>query len=161
MGKRVFDSVAIVLVVTAMAAAVIGCATPPQKIAATYVSPMQFQNLECDQVIAEMKRVNRRCGELYMSLKKTADTDKKQMGVGMILFWPALFALEGGDGPEATEYARLKGEREALEKAGIQKKCDTSLFPPRIEKSLEEKKKKKPSKPSKAPAENKSDSEIS
>lgn len=43
-------------------------------------------------------------------------------GVGLILFWPALFFIDG-DGPEANEYARLKGEHEALQKASIEKKC--------------------------------------
>ncbi len=44
-----------------------------------------------------------------------------------------MFFLEGGDGVEAQEYARLKGEHEAIETASIQKKCgngaivDTSL----------------------------------
>jgi hypothetical protein len=45
------------------------------------------------------------------------------MGVGLVLFWPALFFLEGGDGPEAAEYAQLKGEFEALRENSIQKKC--------------------------------------
>lgn len=39
----------------------------------------------------------------------------------MVLFWPALFALEGGDGPEATEYAQLKGEYEAARQASEKK----------------------------------------
>ncbi len=45
------------------------------------------------------------------------------MGIGLILFWPALFFLEGGDGAEAMEYARIKGEREAIEKRSIEQKC--------------------------------------
>lgn len=45
------------------------------------------------------------------------------MGVGLVLFWPTLFFLEGGDGPQAQEYARLKGERDAIERVSIQKKC--------------------------------------
>lgn len=45
------------------------------------------------------------------------------MAVGMILFWPTLFFLEGGDGPEAAEYSRLKGEKGALEKIAVQKEC--------------------------------------
>lgn len=45
------------------------------------------------------------------------------MAAGIILFWPALFFLEGGDGPQAAEYSRLKGEREALQQALVQKKC--------------------------------------
>ena len=45
------------------------------------------------------------------------------MAVGMLLFWPALFFLEGGDSPEAAEYSRLKGEVEALNEASMLKKC--------------------------------------
>ena len=44
------------------------------------------------------------------------------MGVGLLLFWPALFILAGSD--HSDELARLKGEYEALETAAIQKKCD-------------------------------------
>lgn len=50
------------------------------------------------------------------------------MAVGMLLFWPTLFFLEGGDGPQAAEYARLKGEVDALEKVAIAKKCDMTVF---------------------------------
>ena len=45
------------------------------------------------------------------------------MAIGLIIFWPALFFLEGGDGASAAEYSRLKGEFEALEQASIQKSC--------------------------------------
>jgi hypothetical protein len=44
------------------------------------------------------------------------------MALGLVLFWPALFFI-GGDGPEAQEYGRLKGEYDALEKASIQEEC--------------------------------------
>ena len=53
-----------------------------------------------------------------------------QMGVGLVLFWPTLFFLEGGDGAEAAEYARLKGERDALEQAYTQKKCSAGQTVP-------------------------------
>lgn len=109
--------------------AVVGCATAPDKIQSTYVSPMQYKDYDCDQVAAESVRVNRRATELHSSLKSTADNDGAQMAVGMILFWPALFFLEGGDGPEAAEYARLKGERDALEQVSIQKKCMVATAP--------------------------------
>lgn len=120
----------ILLFITALVILSVGCATKPSKIQPTYVSPLQYQSYDCLQIIAEMGRVGRRTGELYQHLKKEADADSAQMGIGMIIFWPALFALEGGDGPEATEYARLLGEREALEKMAIQKKCDQTLWPP-------------------------------
>ena len=51
------------------------------------------------------------------------------MGIGLILFWPTLFALEGGDGPEAAEYGRLKGEYEAIRSAALQKKCALDALP--------------------------------
>lgn len=49
------------------------------------------------------------------------------MGIGLVLFWPALFMLEGGDGPEATEYARLRGEYEAISTVSVQKKCQLNF----------------------------------
>ena len=114
--------------------ALAGCATQPDKVAAQYVSPIQFNNYTCEQVAGEMRRVHRRASELHGQLKKIADNDAAQMGVGLILFWPTLFFLEGGDGPQAGEYARLKGERDALEKVAILKKCDSDMMP-KFEKS--------------------------
>jgi hypothetical protein len=101
-----------------------GCASDPKKISAAYVSPAQYRGWTCDQIVDESAYIERRSIELYQSLKKEADADKWQMGVGLILFWPALFALEGGDGPEAAEYSRLKGEYEALRRVSVEKRCD-------------------------------------
>jgi len=117
------------LIGLAFSVALGGCASSPDKIQAAYVSPMQYKDYDCNQIASELERVSRRAHELHGSLKKTADADSAQMAVGMVLFWPALFFLEGGDGPEAAEYGRLKGERDALEKAAIQKKCDASIIP--------------------------------
>ncbi len=100
-----------------------GCATKPSKIGAQYISPQQYRHYDCSQLAEEQTRVHRRTGELYHSLKKEASADAWQMGVGLILFWPTLFALEGGDGPEATEYARLKGEYEALRQNSVERRC--------------------------------------
>jgi len=103
--------------------AVGACATQPDKIASAYVSPLQYKDYDCDQISMELARVNSRVNALHTSLKKTADDDAGQMAVGLILLWPTLFFLEGSDGPEAQEYARLKGEKDALDVAAVQKKC--------------------------------------
>jgi hypothetical protein len=100
-----------------------GCASQPDRIAAQSVSPLQYRDYDCAQVGTEMDRVGTRAGALYANLKKTASNDQAQMAIGMLVFWPALFFLEGGDGPEAAEYARLKGEFDALEATAVQKKC--------------------------------------
>ncbi len=121
-----------------------GCATSPDKIQTAYVSPVLYKNYSCDQLASESTRVSHRTNELYSSLKKEADNDTAQMAVGMILFWPALFFLEGGDGPEAAEYAELRGKNRALEDASIQKSCvagTIQTFPPLPEDAEENPKK--------------------
>jgi hypothetical protein len=106
---------------------VVGCATQPKDLPTTYVSPNQYQHYSCDQITLEMNRASRKANELQAKLKQDADNDAAQMAVGLVIFWPALFFLEGGDGPEAAEYSRLKGEFEALEEVSIQKKCGVEV----------------------------------
>jgi len=99
------------------------CATDPDKMQAVDVSPTIYRSLDCDQIAQELQKVTKRASKLQASLKKKADDDAGQMAVGMILFWPALFFLEGGDGVDAAEYANLKGEKDALEQVALEKKC--------------------------------------
>lgn len=108
-----------------------GCATSSNKISATYVSPHQYNNYDCDQIAAETMRLRVRVAELTGRLDSAADNDKVIMGVGLILFWPALFAL-GGTAQQEAEYARLKGEFDALQSAAIQKKCVIELPRPSV-----------------------------
>lgn len=100
-----------------------GCASSPDKIDAAYVSPLKYKDYDCDQVAMEMDYVGQRTTKLYQRLKAERTADNWQMGVGLVLFWPSLFLLEGGDGPEAAEYAQLKGEYEALRDVSVSKKC--------------------------------------
>lgn len=116
-----------VVVSSVIALALTGCATSPDKLQAAYVSPLEFGNHDCNQLAGEFQRVSRRTNELYTSLKKKSDDDNAQMAVGMLLFWPALFFLEGGDSAEATEYSRLRGEHSALETVAIRKSCDATI----------------------------------
>ena len=120
------------LLLTSLASLILicGCATPPKKIAASYVSPLLYKDYTDDQILVEMDHISRRTLELYNSLKKESSADTAQMAVGLVLFWPALFFLEGGDGPEATEYARLKGQYEALRTLAVQRNLDLRLLPP-------------------------------
>lgn len=99
------------------------CASQPSSLGAADVSPVLYNKYDCEQIGMESARVSNRVNALYTDLKKKADNDAWQMGVGMILLWPTLFFLEGGDGPEATEYRQLKGEYNALEQASVAKKC--------------------------------------
>lgn len=109
--------VAVVVIVGILA----GCATSPDKIQPTYISPLQYSHLDCDQIRQEIVRVNARISEVAGVQQKHANNDAVAMGVGLVIFWPALFFLAGGDRKE--ELARLKGEYEALQTVAIEKKC--------------------------------------
>lgn len=98
------------------------CSSTPDKVSAQYVSPLYYQAYDCDQIGMELRRVNRRLIEVTGAQQKEADKDAVAMGVGLVLFWPALFFLAGDD--HAAELGRLKGEYEALESSAIQKRCD-------------------------------------
>lgn len=108
---------------TAIAVLLAGCASNPDKIDAAYVSPLKYDEYDCKQIAMEMDYVGKRTTELHQRLDKERTKDNWQMGAGLLVFWPALFFLEGGDGPEAAEYSQLKGEYEALRVNSVQNKC--------------------------------------
>jgi hypothetical protein len=116
------------LLSVAISLTLFGCATSPDKIAASYVSPLQYANYDCDQIIAELARVSDKSSQLNGELAKKASADTTKMTVGLILFFPSLFFLDG-DSPQSTEYAKLKGEYEALQKVAIEKKCNVTVKP--------------------------------
>ncbi|MDO8863712.1 hypothetical protein Q6D67_18630 [Haliea sp. E1-2-M8] len=114
----------------ALISVIAGCASNPDKIDAAYVSPTKYKNHDCDQIATEMQHVERRTNDLYQRLKSERKADNWQMGIGLVLFWPSLFFLEGGDGPEAAEYAQLQGDHEALRLNSVEKKCGISSRSP-------------------------------
>ena len=100
----------------------IACASSSSDIGASYVSPIQYQNYTCEQLLAEGRRVSSRAAVAAGQQDKARKDDAVLTGVAVVLFWPALFALDG-DGQNAAELARLKGEMEAIEQTSIQRNC--------------------------------------
>jgi outer membrane murein-binding lipoprotein Lpp len=105
-----------------------GCASAAKDVSSSYVSPLQYQGYDCDQIGAEGPRIQGRINQMTGQLDKAANNGKAITGVAVILFWPAVFAL--GNKTQEAEYARLKGEGEALEQASIAKKCNTATRGP-------------------------------
>lgn len=99
-----------------------GCATPPDKIEAAYVSPITYQDYSCDQITQEAARVSDRAAQALGVQKKKAQGDAVKVGVAVVLFWPAAFFV-AGKGANEQEVARLKGSMDALEQVSIQKNC--------------------------------------
>ena len=102
-----------------------GCATSPNLIPGAYVSPSEYQDYDCARVAVETQSMLPRVTDLYTStsLGEKAANDNAQMAVGLLVFWPMLFVLEGGDGPDAAEFARLKGQYEALQGRAVALDC--------------------------------------
>lgn len=113
---------------TSAGIALSGCATASKDIATSYVSPMQYAPYDCEQLAAEAARIQSRVSALGGRLDTAAKNDAAITGVGLILFWPALFFL-GGTKEQEAEYARLKGEYEAVQQASIAKKCSPIPVP--------------------------------
>ncbi len=99
-----------------------GCATKPEKVKASYVSPVLYQNMGCTTLRAEAERVSERAIEMTGAQKKKAGNDAVATGVAIVLFWPAAF-LVGGDDETTAELSRLKGQMEAIEGVSKKKGC--------------------------------------
>ncbi|MDD4942729.1 hypothetical protein [Rhodoferax sp.] len=115
----------LILTILCVSVSLVGCTTSSKDIATNYVSPIQFQSYDCDQLQSEAVRIQSRVSQLGGRLDEAASNDKTITGVSMILFWPALFAL-GGTKQQEAEYARLKGEYDAIQQSSVNKKCFNS-----------------------------------
>lgn len=99
-----------------------GCASSADNISAAYVSPNQYTGYSCKELQEEATRISARAMQVAGVQNSKSTTDAVATGVGVVLFWPALFMIKG-DGTTAAELARLKGEMEAIEQVSIRKKC--------------------------------------
>lgn len=107
---------------TALALMLAGCATPPKDIAPTYVSTSLYQNLNCTQLKAEAEAVSSRAAAAFGRQEQNRGRDVAMTTVSVVLFWPAAFFMKG-DGADAAEVARLKGEMQAIEQVNRTKNC--------------------------------------
>ena len=74
--------------VCAVALGIQGCATASRDLSTTYVSPLQYQSYDCDQIAAEGMRIQARVVQFGGRLDQAANNDAGIMAVGLPLFWP-------------------------------------------------------------------------
>jgi len=113
--------VKLIIAVAAICGLLSACATASADIAPAYVSPMQYSNMSCEQMAAEVNRVQLRAAELSGKQDRERTKDQAALGVGLILFAPAALFMIGGD--HKGEIATLKGQHNALRDAAAQKNC--------------------------------------
>ena len=117
------SAVAGILLVSQVAA----CAKSPDSIEAKYVSPIQYKNWDCDQLLDERMRLVREVDRVSGLQRENANADVALMTVGLIILWPALLGL-AATRDRKDELARLKGEYEAVDSQMKMKQC--ALPPP-------------------------------
>lgn len=100
----------------------VGCAQKSEDIKASHVSTLKYSKYSCSQIKREILTVNSKLRKISAKQDETSSKDAVAMGVGLVLFAPALLLLAAGD-DEKAEIANLKGEYEALKKNAIRKKC--------------------------------------
>lgn len=110
------------IVVAMSCIALVGCASRASDIPAAYVSPVLYQNIPCEQLALEAQAVSARAATAAGVQDQKATGDAVAMTVGMVVFWPALFFMKG-DGAQAAEVGRLKGEMQAIESASLANNC--------------------------------------
>jgi hypothetical protein len=108
----------------ALAVAVVaaGCASRSGEVAPHPADPAQFAGWTCDRLDDETERVQRRAAEVAWAVDERSGNNIVALGVGVMIFWPALLALRP-EGPEAEDLAQLKGRFEALRVASSKARC--------------------------------------
>lgn len=102
------------------AAVAAGCAKSPEGIAPAYISPLTYQNLECDQLAEENGRVAAALAQVSQQQRDARTNDT----VGVIFLGLPVSTLSGGN--VADQVARLKGEQQTLSQVATQKRCSSS-----------------------------------
>lgn len=98
------------------------CAEQPSKIEASYVSSNAFRGQSCGDLMAERNQIVLEVNELTAQQKKAADTDAAMMGVGLILFWPAVLAV-GMTDDKSEALAAAKGNYNAVTRQMAESGC--------------------------------------
>ena len=106
---------------SAIALALAACSSSTENISASYVSPLKYDTYSCGQLGEEYARLQAKGREIFQEQDDKADNDAVAMGVGLVLFWPALFFINSSD--LEHQVASLKGDLEAVEVSSIKKNC--------------------------------------
>ncbi len=99
-----------------------GCAKKSEDIKPSYVPTVEYSNKSCSKLKQEIIAINREMRVIAGVQDDTASKDAVAMGVGLVLFWPALFFLASGDDNE-RQISELKGRYDAVKTVSQRKGC--------------------------------------
>ena len=98
--------------IAAAALTLSACAPAPGDITAAYVSPTAFAGRTCTDLNRDATTLNARLAAATGQQQTAADSDAAMMGIGMLIFWPALLAV--GHNDQSPAIAQMRGEAEAI-----------------------------------------------
>jgi hypothetical protein len=101
-----------------------GCATRSEDVAAAYVSPPNYNKLNCRQLADTAALVSERA----FNLRGERDDSKHAWEIvppsgAPVVLWPTAFMTN--DPARMAEYTRLKGEFDAILQTSVRKGCST------------------------------------
>lgn len=111
-----------IVVMLTTVATVSACAQNASQVSSAYVPTSLYSSHSCSQLKAEQNRIVHQVNTLTGKQNAKAKTDAVAMGVGLVLFWPALFLL-AKDAGNTEQLAQAKGNYDAIMAAGQQKGC--------------------------------------
>lgn len=100
----------------------LGCASQPEDVAATYVPSSNYDNSTCESLEKSYDENEIRLRTLWQEQKQEADSDVGWIVGGALLFLPAMLAAVDED--VAEELGEVKGQREAIVETAVEKGCD-------------------------------------
>jgi len=86
------------------------------------VSTYEYSDMTCSQLEGEMVFLKNAANSAGNVVDKKNSSAKGKNAAAFILFWPALFLIDDNSS-EAQQYARLKGEYEAVQRTHRKNDC--------------------------------------
>ena len=86
------------------------------------ISTTSFSDLSCNQLRSEVRLLEPSIPKLEAAVDKDYKRDKTLEAVTWILFWPAVFAMDGNDG-EVGDLSTARGKLKAVEEQMRLKGC--------------------------------------
>ncbi|MEO5732937.1 MAG: hypothetical protein ABIN96_00475 [Rubrivivax sp.] len=99
-----------------------GCITRSTEVRAAVADAAEFAAWSCVRIDDELDEVQHQAADVAYSVDAQAGNNILAMGLGVMVFWPAMLAMRP-DGLEAADLARLKGRFDALSDAARRQGC--------------------------------------
>ena len=111
----------LVIAAACVAVSVSACASAPEDVRPTFTSTTAYEGRSCEQLRGDLSRIGNDVDKVTGQQTAKRRTDQAAVGVGLILFAPAVLFMLTPD--HKKELAKLKGEYEAVQRQGEAQHC--------------------------------------